>query len=152
MHLVKDACSLLLKRLINLSTVAVSVVRAEPASSDISQVWNIPGQKGQNCERKASLKIKKKIPFSNYSASVLCPGTEAGPAWACVCLCPRNAILAVTEEPPVVLVDPAATLCPYPCAGSPQVGEAEEILSKERILVPQVLHCHMDLMSVCGRT
>lgn len=54
MQLVKDAHSLLPKRLIKLNTVAISVVRATSASSDISQLWNIPGQKGHNWERKIS--------------------------------------------------------------------------------------------------
>lgn len=54
MQLVRDAYSLLLKRLIKLNTVAIAVVRATSVSSDISQVWNIPGQKGQNWERKTS--------------------------------------------------------------------------------------------------
>lgn len=54
MQLVRDAYSLLLKRPIKLNTVAISVVRATSVSSDISQVWNIPGQKGQKWERKTS--------------------------------------------------------------------------------------------------
>lgn len=54
MQLVKDAYSLLPKRLIKLNTVAISAVRATSASSDIPQVWNIRGQRGQNWERKTS--------------------------------------------------------------------------------------------------
>lgn len=52
MQLVEGAESLLPKSLIKLNTVTIAVVRATSASSEISQAWNIPGQKGQNRGKK----------------------------------------------------------------------------------------------------
>lgn len=52
MQLVEGAESLLPKSLIKLNTVTIAVVRATSASSEISQAWNIPSQKGQNRGKK----------------------------------------------------------------------------------------------------
>lgn len=51
MQLVKGAESRLPKSLIKLNTLTIAVVGATSASSEISQAWNIPGQKGQNWEK-----------------------------------------------------------------------------------------------------
>ena len=128
MQLVKGAESLLPKNLIKLNTVTIAVVRATSASPEISQVWNIPGQKGQNWEKKAS-KIKKKVPFSSYSVSVVCPGTEAGPARVRACLRARNTVLADAQPPGSCTLSLQTRLLPHVLATvwrTPMLVEPED--------------------------